>query len=113
MNTPPEFLEPQEEDAAIVELRTQIVGWLLAMSAEGTEPMVAAGKLFDVLVLMCEPAMGKGAIRAALLMTFEKTYDKPMTFIERNEAKDLLDAISNMRRKVEGKPHLILPGHDT
>lgn len=104
--------KPQDEDAAIVELRTNIVGWLFAMSAEGTEPMVAAGMLFDVIAQMCEPAMGKGAIRSALLMTFEKTYDKPMSFIERNEAKDLLDAISNMRRKVEGKPHLILPGND-
>lgn len=100
---------PETEDAAIVILRENILGWLFAMSAEGTPPMAAAGQLFDVLVQMCEPAMGKGAIRTALLMTFEKTYVQPMTFVERTQAKELLDLISNTRRKVEGRPHLILP----
>lgn len=101
---------PEQEDAAIVAFREQIDQWLIAMQIEGRPPMVAAGQLFDVLVQMLTPSMGMGAIRTALLMTYEKTYGQPMTFIERTQTKDLLDKISNARRKVEGKPHLILPG---
>ena len=54
----------------------------------------------------------KGAIRTALLISYDKTYDQPMDFTERKDAKDLLDKISNARRKVLGQPHLILPGGD-
>lgn len=107
---PPYGDDHPEDDAAIVQLREAIDGWLLAMQAEGAAPMTAAGQLFDVLVTVLRPNMGEGAIRTALLMTFEKTYERPMTFVERDAAKKLLDQISNARRKIEGMPHLILPG---
>lgn len=107
-----EAMPTEPEDEAILMLRSAIDQWLLAMQLEGQAPMVAAGQLFDVMVQVMLPSMGTGAIRTALLMTFEKTYPQPMTFIERTQAKDLLDKISNARRKVEGKPHLILPGDD-
>lgn len=97
------------EDEALVVLHQHIDGWLLAMQAEGKAPMVAASMLFDVLVNVMQPSMGTGAIRTALLWVLEKTYERPTSFAERDRLKQQLDQISNMRRKVEGQPHLIIP----
>jgi hypothetical protein len=112
MNDPTteDALPLEQEDEAIVQLRDAIGGWLVALQLEGVQPMVAAGQLFDVLVQVVGDSMGKGAIRTALLMTYEKTFPQPMTFRERDDAKKLLDQVSNLRRKIEGKPHLVLPG---
>lgn len=97
------------DDEALATLRDVIGGWLMAHQLEGTDPMVAASDLFQVLYEVIERAMGRGAVRTALLMVYEKSFDQPTTFADRQRAKDLLDLISNNRRKVEGKPHLVLP----
>lgn len=103
---------PEQEDTAILQLRETIDRWLLELQLEGTEPFVAASKLFDVLVEVLKPAMGMGAIRTALLVVYDKTYERPTNFDQRLKAKQLLDNIANARRKVEGAPFLITPGDD-
>lgn len=102
--------EAPEEDEALVELREVIGGWLLANQLEDQAPLVSAANLFGVLVDSLRDAMGMGAIRAALLMVYDRTYAEPMNFKERATAKELLDQIAQARRKVEGGIGLILPG---
>lgn len=100
-------------DNAEAVLKEVIGAWLLEQNIEGTIPLVAACNLFSVLYdVMTDPVTGMGrmAVRAALLMVYEKSFEEPMSFIERDEAKSTLDQISNARRKVEGKASLILPG---
>lgn len=101
-----------EELTAEDQLREVIGSWLLEQQLMGTEPLVSATGLLSVLYDSMIEAMGRSAVRAALLMVFEKSHEQPMTFIERGDAARLLDQISNARRKVEGKPSLILPGSE-
>lgn len=109
MSEEPELLE---EDTALAEMRRVVGEWLIAVQLEGMVPLVAASNLLGVLYDVLEDSMGRGAVRTALLMVFEKSHEQPMTFIQRDEAKKLLDKISHNRRKVEGKPHLVLPGEE-
>jgi hypothetical protein len=103
MDTKPQTPEEQ--------LKEVIGGWLLEMRLEGHHPLVCAsnllGVLYDVLA-NSEVGMDAQLVRQALLMVFERSHPQPMTFTQRVEAKTALDAISNARRKIEGKPHLIL-----
>jgi len=108
---------PEEDfdfDALSVEdqLKHVIGGWLLEQQLQGTAPLVAVSNLLGVLYDTCLEAAGRLAVRAAFLMVYERSFEAPMTFVERQEAKVMLDQISNARRKVEGKPHLVLPGAD-
>jgi len=108
---PTERVDPDldDQDVAFAHLRGVIDNWCMMEQLNGTAPLVAAAKLIQVLVDVLLVSMGRGAVRMALLMVFEKTHEGPMSFIERNEAKQMLDQLSNARRQVEGKPHLILP----
>ena len=108
-NGDPEF-EPLGEQSPEDQLREVIGGWLVEQQLLGTDPLVAATGLLSVLYDSMVESMGRSAVRAALLMVFEKSHEQPMTFIERGDASRLLDQISQARRKVEGKPSLILPG---
>lgn len=112
MDTPPteDATGTAVEDEAFAVLRDVIGGWLVACQLNGTAPLVSASALFQVLYDVIEQSMGRGAVRTALLMVFEKSHEQPMTFSERAKAKEALDQISNARRMVEGKPHLIMPG---
>lgn len=113
MTDAPPTYDPEVDGDPEEHLRTVIGDWVTALQLEGTEPLVAASNLLGVLVSVLEVAMGRSAVRVALLMVFEKTFEQPMSFIERDETKKLLDQISNARRKVEGKPSLILPNDPT
>ena len=102
----------EDQDMAFQTIVAAIDPWLLMEQLNGTEPLVAASKLLQVLTDVLVEAMGLGAVRAALLMVYEKTYDDPMTGMQRIEAGKMLDRISHARRTVEGKSSLILPGGD-
>ena len=103
---------PETEDEAFSILKDVASGWLVACQLEGQAPLVSAANLLGVLYDTLLEAMGRSAVRGALLMVYERSFDEPMSFIERGEAKRLLDQISQARRKVEGKPHLILATDD-
>lgn len=109
---PTEPVDPNltDEQAAFDHMAEVIGNWALMEQLNGTAPMVAAAKMLHVMAQVLQEAMGRGAVRMALLMTFEKTHDEPMSFIQRKDAKDTLDQIVQMRRKVEGGSGLILPG---
>jgi len=53
--------------------------------------------------------------QSALLFAYEQTFERPMTFIERNTARDHLQQLSNARRASEAaqgiapKPEIIIP----
>lgn len=98
--------EPDPEE----HLREVINDWCVGMQLEGMQPVVAASNLLGVLVSVLETSMGRGAIRTAMLMVYEASHEQPMSFIERADAKKVLDQVSNLRRSLSGKPHLIIPG---
>lgn len=102
----------EEPDEHAERLQSVVDEWLLTMQLEGTAPMVAAASLFDVLYKTMSVTMGEGALRTALMWVYENSHPEPTTFIERDKAKKLLDQVSNLRRGIEGKPHLILPGEE-
>lgn len=108
-----ESIDPQfdDEDAAFKYLREVIDSWLILEQLNDTVPLVAASKLFQVLVDVMEVSMGRAAVRLALLMVNERSYDEPTTAADRQKIKDLVDQLSQARRKVEGKPALVMPGH--
>lgn len=109
---PSEPLAPDAdlEREAFQHMAGVIDDWAKMEQLMGTQPMVAAAKMLQVMSDVLQLAMGRGAVRAALLMTYEKTFDEAMSFIQRNEAKQQLDAISNARRIVEGKGGILVPG---
>lgn len=109
---PTEPVDPDltDEQAAFQHMAEVIDNWALMEQLSGTPPVVAAAKMVQVLSEVLQKAMGRGAVRVALLMTYEKTFGEPMSFVERKQAKDTLDQIVQARRKVEGGSGLILPG---
>lgn len=84
--------------------------WVKMGQLQGTSPLVAAAKLFECLSDVLLVAMGRSAVRMALLMVFEKSYPEGMSLPDRAEAARWLDQVVQARRKVEGKGSLILPG---
>ena len=119
MNRPPiEPFVPSEEALDTEELRAEdhvmlVVGQYMAASQmAGIAPLVATSNLLGALFDGLQAAVDVEIVRGSFLMVYEKSFPQPMTLIDRQKAKELLDAISNARRKVEGKPHLILPGDD-
>lgn len=109
---PTEPVDPAQTDeqVAFQHMAEVIDNWALMEQLSGTVPVVAAAKMVQVLSEVLQKSMGRGAVRMALLMTYEKSFDEPMSFVERKQAKDTLDQIANARRQVEGGRGLILPG---
>ena len=79
-----------------------------AEKVSGTTPVVVASKLLNVMAGVLMGAMGGGAVRQALLTVHEMTYENATTYTDRLKIKDAVDAIAQSRRKVEGRPSLIL-----
>lgn len=103
-------LDLNDPDQAVAYMSEVLGAWAVAKRLEGSTPWVAAAELINVLYDILQGIMGRSAVRLALLSVFEKSHDRPMTFMERDEAKKLLDQLSNARRKVEGQPYLVTPG---
>lgn len=95
---------PEEQadlDAADV-LRAVIGEWCEAERIAGTAPTVVAQKILDVIGGILMEAMGGGAVRQALLVIHELTFENPTNFIDRAKIKDQVEAISDARRKTVG-----------
>lgn len=51
-------------------------------------------------------------VQLAMMAALEQSFEKPMNFKDRNDVKDVLQAMSNARAQAEGKPRdggIILP----
>lgn len=101
-----------DEEAAFTHMRDIVDNWLILEQLNQTAPMVAASKLLQVLVDVLLVSMGRSAVRTALLMVHERTYDAATTFADRQAIQGLVNQLSNARRQVEGKPHIIVPGSE-
>lgn len=97
--------------ADVAELTVFIYG---AASVSGHTPNpthVCAMVLREVGALLAEQTNPEAA-QMAMLLTFEGSHTKPMSFIEIGKAKAALEQIAARRRRSEPRPTIIMPGDE-
>jgi hypothetical protein len=83
---------------------------LLMHDAGYASPVGAAADLFAHVIVSLGDTMRHDVIRRGMLIAYEASHAKPMSFVEINEAKSFLVVKSGERRTRMGIPSIIIPG---
>lgn len=116
METPTPANEGIDHQAQLNELTTHIGECLsdavLLMRAinPNIEPLGAGSEVFRWVGKALDEILPPAAIPGAMLIAFEARHEKPMSFIDTEQAKVTLTKIANARRQLDGrKKGLIIP----
>lgn len=103
---PPPEPNPLHISGAI--LRGAVAEYALQSRAAGDSPLVCACEVLSAVVDELQDGVPVEAIRHALLMAFDSTHPKPLTFIDIGHATKALQHVSNARKAVETRQALIV-----